>query len=183
MLTGTGGIGGLTTGGGISFFSPRYGWTCDTATNFEVVLADGSIINANNTSNQDLFTALRGGNNNFGIVTRIDLRTFEQGLIWAGNMVLPVSSVDNNISEFVKINSADKYDEYASLITTFVFSAARNMSVISNLLEYTKAEEGSPNPSVFEGILNLPSLFSTTKTTNMATHSHEIAALRPSGPR
>jgi len=33
------GVGGLTLGGGLSFFGPRYGWTCDTVSAFEVVLA------------------------------------------------------------------------------------------------------------------------------------------------
>jgi FAD/FMN-containing dehydrogenase len=30
------GVGGLTLGGGISYFAPRVGWTCDTVVNFEV---------------------------------------------------------------------------------------------------------------------------------------------------
>lgn len=32
------GVGGLTLGGGISYFAPRVGWTCDTVSNFEVSL-------------------------------------------------------------------------------------------------------------------------------------------------
>ncbi|ROV95990.1 hypothetical protein VMCG_07956 [Cytospora schulzeri] len=31
------GVGGLTLGGGISYFSPRFGWTCDTVSNYQVV--------------------------------------------------------------------------------------------------------------------------------------------------
>jgi FAD/FMN-containing dehydrogenase len=30
------GVGGLTLGGGISYFAPRVGWTCDNVVNFEV---------------------------------------------------------------------------------------------------------------------------------------------------
>jgi FAD/FMN-containing dehydrogenase len=30
------GVGGLTLGGGINYFAPRVGWTCDTVVNFEV---------------------------------------------------------------------------------------------------------------------------------------------------
>lgn len=30
------GVGGLTLGGGISFFSGRYGWACDNVNNYEV---------------------------------------------------------------------------------------------------------------------------------------------------
>lgn len=42
------GVGGLTLGGGISFeFGPCYGWTCDTASVFEAVLADVSVVEVN----------------------------------------------------------------------------------------------------------------------------------------
>jgi FAD/FMN-containing dehydrogenase len=30
------GVGGLTLGGGISYFGPRVGWACDNVVNFEV---------------------------------------------------------------------------------------------------------------------------------------------------
>lgn len=65
FLTRTG-VGGLTLGSGVSYTSPRYGFTCDTVTQFEVVLADGSIVEANANRNQDLMWALKGGVNNFG---------------------------------------------------------------------------------------------------------------------
>ncbi|ESZ90177.1 hypothetical protein SBOR_9430 [Sclerotinia borealis F-4128] len=65
------GVGGFTLGGGFSSFSPRYGMCCDMVDNFEVVLADGQIINANANANSDLWTALKGGSNNFGVVTRM----------------------------------------------------------------------------------------------------------------
>ena len=55
------GVGGLTLGGGISHLSPQHGWTCDTVRNFQVVLADGSIVDANANENADLFFALRDG--------------------------------------------------------------------------------------------------------------------------
>lgn len=50
----------------------------------EVVLPSGEIVNANATSNSDLWRALKGGSNNFGVVTRIDLKTFPQGKFWGG---------------------------------------------------------------------------------------------------
>lgn len=65
----------------MSFFAPRYGFACDNVINFEVVLASGDIVNANAHENPDLWFALKGGSNNFGVVTRFDLRTFKQGKI------------------------------------------------------------------------------------------------------
>lgn len=56
----------MTLGGGLSFLSTQYGLVCDNVVNFEVVLADASIVNANATSNTDLFWALKGGGNQFG---------------------------------------------------------------------------------------------------------------------
>ncbi|RYP31090.1 hypothetical protein DL767_005934 [Monosporascus sp. MG133] len=170
------GVGGLTLGGGISYFSPRYGWTYDVVSNFQVVLADGRIVDANATSNRALFVALKGGNNNFGIVTRIDLATFEQGLIWAGTIYNALSSVDDIIAEFVKLNSRDAYDEYASFITTFGYSQAQGMAVISNQLEYTKEVE---NPPIYKGYLSLPSLRNTAQLMNMTTLAKATAALQP----
>ncbi|KAI1421889.1 hypothetical protein F5Y12DRAFT_665045 [Xylaria sp. FL1777] len=74
---GTVGVGGLIVGGGISYFSSTKGWGCDTIVAYEVVLADGCVVDVRaNGRYEDLFWALHGGHNNFGIVTRFDLKTF-----------------------------------------------------------------------------------------------------------
>ncbi|KAI0164073.1 FAD-binding domain-containing protein [Xylariaceae sp. FL1272] len=79
-----GGIGGLCLAGGLSFFSSREGFICDNVVNFEVVLASGEIVQANAEHHTNLWKALKGGGNNFGIVTRFDLRTFPQKPFWGG---------------------------------------------------------------------------------------------------
>jgi len=66
------GVGGFTLGGGILYFSNRMGFACDAIVNFEVVFANGSIVNANRTSNPDLWSTFKGGSSNFCIVTRFD---------------------------------------------------------------------------------------------------------------
>ncbi|ETS78822.1 hypothetical protein PFICI_08675 [Pestalotiopsis fici W106-1] len=68
--------------GGISFFSQRHGWSCDTVQEFEVVLANSSIVRATENSNADLFWALRGGGANFGVVTSVSVDVFPQGPSW-----------------------------------------------------------------------------------------------------
>ena len=50
--------------------------------NSEVVLTSGEIVQANQQSNRDLFEALKGGSNNFGIVIRVDLPAFQHGKMW-----------------------------------------------------------------------------------------------------
>ncbi|KAI3316785.1 hypothetical protein HD806DRAFT_419792 [Xylariaceae sp. AK1471] len=85
------GVGGLLVGGGIGYFSSTRGWGCDSVVAYEVVLADGSVVEAKaNGKYADLFWALHGGHNNFGIVTRFDLKTFPVtsayigGAVWDG---------------------------------------------------------------------------------------------------
>ncbi|KAL4877055.1 hypothetical protein BJY04DRAFT_230882 [Aspergillus karnatakaensis] len=60
--------------------------------NYEVVLADGRIVNANTNENADLFIALKGGGNNFGIVTRFDMLTFPAKDIWDLTIQAPKES-------------------------------------------------------------------------------------------
>jgi FAD/FMN-containing dehydrogenase len=67
------GIGGFLTGGGNSYYAGLYVLACDNVANFEVVLANGDIFNANAKSHSDLWTTLKGGSGNFGIVTRFDM--------------------------------------------------------------------------------------------------------------
>jgi len=58
------GVGGLLLGGGLSYLSAQYGFASDNVVNYEAVLADGTIVNANASSNRDLYWALRGGGEN-----------------------------------------------------------------------------------------------------------------------
>lgn len=66
------GVGGYTLGGGLSFLSAEYGLACDNLANVEMVLANGDIVNANASSNPDLFFALKGGGNQFGECTILE---------------------------------------------------------------------------------------------------------------
>lgn len=49
--------------------STEYGWAADNVVEFEVVLANGDIVKATNSTNRDLFDSLKGGGGIFGIVT------------------------------------------------------------------------------------------------------------------
>ncbi|RHZ72756.1 hypothetical protein CDV55_105257 [Aspergillus turcosus] len=173
------GVGGLTIGGGISYFSPRYGWTCDTVTNFEVVLANGTVVQANETENPDLLVAFRGGGSNFGIVTKVDFRAFEQGPVWGGSVYYALDTIDEQLRAFADLNSAEGYDEYASLITSFGFAAGKGAAVVNSVV-YTKAEE---QPAVFEPVMKIPSLFSTVRVASMHEMSLEQGSFAPNGKR
>lgn len=66
-------------------FSGKTGFACDSVLEFEVVLASGEVVRANTEANSDLWIALRGGLNNFGIVTSLKLALSSLGISGAAS--------------------------------------------------------------------------------------------------
>lgn len=77
------------------WFSGEMGFVADNVINYEVVLANGSIVNANEKEHTDLWQALKGGSNNFGVVTRFDIRATEHDQqVYGGLVIVPGSLTD-----------------------------------------------------------------------------------------
>ncbi|CEJ81970.1 hypothetical protein VHEMI02066 [[Torrubiella] hemipterigena] len=70
------GVAGFTMGGGFSNLTPKHGLAADNVFEYELVLPNATVFNVTHDSNPDLYYALRGGANNFGIITRFRARVF-----------------------------------------------------------------------------------------------------------
>lgn len=126
-----GGIGaaGLITGGGDSFFSTSRGWACDNVQNFEVVLANGSIVNASIDQNNDLWQALKGGSSNVGLDTGFDMYVIEYPdpkvtNIWGGIANFNLSSADELIDTYVDFVENNHKDKNSSTMLYWIYNYA-----------------------------------------------------------
>lgn len=119
------GVSGLTLGGGLSFFSARYGFACDNVDEFEIVLASGEVTTTSPSHNAGLFYALRGGgSSNFGIVTRFTLATYGQGNLWGGYKLYPITLNITLLHTFTEYNANNPKDKNAHLILSFGYFRA-----------------------------------------------------------
>ncbi|KOS21702.1 6-hydroxy-D-nicotine oxidase [Escovopsis weberi] len=81
ISTGSGACVGMISpalGGGVGRLSGTHGVLSDQLSSLRVVTANGSIVTASDDENPDLFWAMRGAGNNFGIVTEAVYRVMDQ---------------------------------------------------------------------------------------------------------
>jgi len=89
-INSTTGIAGLTLGGGFGWLSRSFGLASDNLVAVDIVTADGKLRHVNESQDEDLFWAIRGGGGNFGVVTSFEFRLHPVGPeVLAGLIVHP----------------------------------------------------------------------------------------------
>jgi FAD/FMN-containing dehydrogenase len=109
------GVGGLTLGGGFGYLTRRFGWTCDNVRSFEVVTAEGRLVQASQAENPDLFWALRGGGGNFGVVTGFEYELHPVGPQIVGGAVAWRAEAAPEVLDLYRRIAADAPPELACI--------------------------------------------------------------------
>lgn len=159
------GVSGLLLGGGINYFGSEHGWSANMVSNYQVVLADGSIVDANTNSHSDLFWALKGGSSNFGIVTRFDLKTFPLTAISGGTTGYEPNALDEYvqaIASYVSLGGGSD-DPRASVNPTIQFSPETGILFPFSITSYRGSDTA---PAAFANFTKIP-----IQSTDVAVYS------------
>jgi FAD/FMN-containing dehydrogenase len=106
-VIGTTGVAGLTLGGGLGWLMTKYGMALDNLLAVNLVLADGSVVRANQEDHPDLFWAVRGGGGNFGVAASFEFRLHKVGpMVFGGLVAFPFAEGRKVLSGLRSIASA-----------------------------------------------------------------------------
>ncbi|PWY85810.1 FAD-binding domain-containing protein [Aspergillus sclerotioniger CBS 115572] len=165
------GTGGYLLGGGLSILGPAVGWACDTVLAYEVVLASGEIVTVTKDTHRDLFLALKGGSNNFGVVTKFTMTTYPFHGLWGGFLVYPGDNIPGQLSAFSDFMAPGSFDAHADPILSFSWTSEYRVLMGANVLLYAKPEERPRSLRPF--VDDVPALFSTLRTMSMLDFDNE----------
>ncbi|KAK0122305.1 hypothetical protein ONS95_010550 [Cadophora gregata] len=149
------GVAGLELIGGFHYLSNKYGFAMDNVLSYDVVLGNGTQVVANSTTNTDLFWALKGGANNFGIVTKFVIKALPIPLISATIQAFGESYVEDFIAATVDMTQNNDAEIGAGSVITIGYNITTKV-VTPSLLGVQEGTE-SP-PSRFAAYSKIPSL-------------------------
>ncbi|EGC49982.1 FAD binding domain-containing protein [Histoplasma capsulatum var. duboisii H88] len=172
------GVGGHILGGGISFLSNLYGWACDNVINYEVVGAYGGILNID-AQRPEMFFALCGGGNNFGIVTRFTVNIYPQGPMWQGLREFSMDHKQAVLDTYVNLGRAIIND----LRSSNGFIAFTVTQEAERIRAHLENADGIPYPPIFAEMEAIPTVFESSKVQYMSEITKALANETPPGSR
>ncbi|CAF4090756.1 unnamed protein product [Rotaria magnacalcarata] len=171
------GVAGFTLGGGYSWKSNQFGLAIDNVLGYELVSPNGTIVYVTNDSYSDIFFGLKGGFNNFGIVTNFKLRALPQTLVYGGLLIyVDIHKFDNILTALVNFQNNNK-DPKAQLLPSFF----RQAGLISFTLTVFYDAPTAPT-STFDEFMNI-SHFGVLKTRSFLSFIKAVPVFITDGMR
>ncbi|KAI3539721.1 FAD binding domain-containing protein [Colletotrichum filicis] len=172
------GLPGFTIGGGLSDLGPQYGLAVDNVWEYQLVLPNATIVNVSETVHPDLYFALRGGGNNFGIITNFRSRLVPQGQKWGGARTYHINFTDQLVDQSYQLATSLSTDTYMSFWTRNSYDVATDRFSISVSQAYY---EPVIEPPVFTELNKIPYETSNLRVDWMSNHS--LDSVSPHGLR
>jgi FAD/FMN-containing dehydrogenase len=155
------GVGGYLLQGGISFLSAQEGLAADNIIGWEMVVANGSIVNVDAATSPDLAQAIRGSGSQFGIVTQYSARVHTIGDVWGGFCAYDSSQSDKLYALLHNFISNGAQDPKAAIIFSDVVILG---GLGTKLVYYFYDGPARPTSGPFADFLNVPGIVCLPKT-------------------
>jgi len=191
------GLGGFVSGGGISFHAGAHGFAwyvyhpplvrgrrranppgSDNVENFEVVLANGDVVNANARDNSDLWVAMRGGSGNFGLITRFDMKAIKfadpsKPFIFGGLVGYDLSKGQEVVNAYIDFAENVHNDPYSSAVFWWYYTREAGEMVLVACLDNAANQV---NPPAMKKFLSIDGIVSNTlRSATMGNITRELA--------
>ena len=127
--------------------------------------------------NPDLFLALKGGNNNFGIVTKFEMKTFSQNNMWGGGVFTDTSPWVSLVDDFQKF--ATNPDPFGTLILARVYSPQLTGAVVNAY----SSDASNVSPVLKNMTTVQPQFLNTIREDTLSGFAKEQADFNPGGAR
>ncbi|KAI9439709.1 FAD dependent oxidoreductase [Lactarius indigo] len=150
------GVSGLTLGGGISFKSNKYGLSIDNVVRYDLVLPNGTITSVT-SKDKDLWFGLRGGLNNFGIVTKFVVKSHPQSKVWGGIMFYPPNQLDAVKDALVKYQQTQDVNAALAVFVNYASGQLTSGSVLFY-------DAPAPPQGLFDDFLAIPNTLANVST-------------------
>jgi FAD/FMN-containing dehydrogenase len=121
--SGSVGVGGLATAGGIGWLVREHGLTIDHLRSVDVVTANGELVRASAAENPDLFWAMRGAGANFGIAVSFE---FDLDLIGPQVGFAMLVYAPNDIAAFLQAWGTTIEHSHPTVTGTLILSPGGN---------------------------------------------------------
>ncbi|KAJ5995236.1 hypothetical protein N7481_002213 [Penicillium waksmanii] len=159
------GVPGLSLIGGFHYFNNKYGYAMDNVVSYDVVLGNGTQVTATKSSHKDLFWALKGGANNYGLVTKFTLRTYDMPKVSTTIQVYNESGIPDFLNAVCDMAHLDEKDPIAAgMVASVQYNATTKVSSASLL----GVQEGiSKPPSQFANFSAIPAITRINNVTTM----------------
>jgi len=149
---------------------------------YQVVTASGAILIATPSLFPDLYWALRGGGNNFGVVTQFNLETKPQGkIMWGGTRIHLTPDYPALINAFATMVESAPKDPKAVQILSFAVTAGSPAAQIQ--LEYLEPVNEANPPAILKEYLSLPAVQASTLNRTLASDTDMLSNQMPPGHR
>ncbi|KAL4781293.1 hypothetical protein BJX76DRAFT_360073 [Aspergillus varians] len=177
------GVGGITLGGGYGWLAPRHGLILDSLIAVRIILADGSIAVASRDENPDLFWAVRGAGQCFGIVVEFVFVAHEhQDPVWAGLLGFPLTQLEA-VFEFANglVETTNGDSAMVVQLSRYPFTGSgRELGIMAIVFHYGSAESAKP---IFRPLLDLNPLVNTTAEQSYASTNEMLTKAAKRGGR